>query len=256
MTIEADLILLQRLANAADEAIRPFFRKAPAIEQKADFSPVTAADRAAEAAMRRILERDRPSDGIFGEEYGVSPGVSGRIWVIDPIDGTRAFIAGRPLWGTLIGLVEDGRPVLGILSAGAAEERWVGCTIGAPFATLNGQPIRTRHCEGLARARGATTHPLVFSAAGHASFQRVGRAVADMLFGGDCHNYGLLAAGHLDLVMEEGLKPYDWAALVPIIQGAGGLITDWRGAPLTLASEGRVLAAGDRRVHAEALARI
>jgi inositol-phosphate phosphatase/L-galactose 1-phosphate phosphatase/histidinol-phosphatase len=256
MTIEADLILLQRLANAADEAIRPYFRKAPAIEQKADFSPVTAADRASEAAMRRILERDRPTDGIFGEEYGVSPGVSGRVWVLDPIDGTRGFIAGRPLWGTLIGLIEDGRPVLGMIAAGAAQERWVGCTIGTPFATLNGQPLRTRRCERLAVARAASTHPHAFSPAGHASFQRIGRSVADMMFGGDCHNYGLLAAGHLDLVMEEGLKPYDWAALVPVVEGAGGLITDWRGAPLTLKSEGRVIAAGDARLLAEALERI
>jgi histidinol phosphatase-like enzyme (inositol monophosphatase family) len=256
MTIEADLVLLQRLANAADDAIRPFFRGRPAIEQKADLSPVTAADRAAEAAMRRILERDRASDGIYGEEYGIAPGRSGRIWVLDPIDGTRGFIAGRPLWGTLIGLVEEGRPILGMIAAGAARDRWVGCTVGTPFATLGGARAGVRPCAGLAGARAATTHPHAFSAGGHASFQRIGRSVADMLFGGDCHNYGLLAAGHLDLVMEEGLKPYDWAALVPIVEGAGGRITDWGGRALTLASEGRVLAAGDMRVHAEALARI
>lgn len=256
MTIEADIILIQRLAAAADRAIAPYFRANAPIEQKEDFSPVTAADRAAETVIRDMLAHDRPTDGIFGEEFGISRGHSGRIWVIDPIDGTRGFVAGRPLYGTLIALMEDGRPILGFLSAGAAGDRWIGCTVGAPRTVLNGQPVRTRACPALGSARAASTHPNVFSAAGHASFQRIGRSVADMLFGGDCYNYGLLAAGHLDLVMEENLKPYDWAALVPIIQGAGGLITDWQGEPLTLASEGRVLAAGDARVHREALERI
>lgn len=256
MTIEADIILIERLAAAADRAVAPFFRTGTAIEQKEDFSPVTAADRAAETVVRAMLAHDRPGDGILGEEYGAVRGHTGRVWVIDPIDGTRGFIAGRPLYGTLIALVEDGRPILGFLSAGAAGDRWLGCTVGQPRTVLNGKTIRTRSCAGLKAARAASTHPLVFSAAGHASFQRVGQSVADMMFGGDCHNYGLLAAGHLDLVMEENLKPYDWAALVPIIEGAGGLITDWRGRPLTLASEGQVLAAGDARVHAEALERI
>jgi len=256
MTIEADIILIQRLADAAEEAIAPYFRKGGAIEQKADFSPVTAADRASEIAMRRMLERDRPTDGIFGEEFGVSGGNSGRIWILDPIDGTRGFVAGRPIYGTLIALVEDGRPIIGMIAAGAARDRWLGCTVGTPRTTLNGKAVRARACPGLRSARAATTHPLAFSAPGHASFQRIGRSVADMLFGGDCHNYGLLAAGHLDLVMEEGLKPYDWAAVVPVIQGAGGIITDWAGQALQLNSEGQVLAAGDRKVHAEAMERI
>lgn len=256
MSLDADILLIQRMAAAAEIAVAPFFRANTQVEQKADFSPVTAADRAAESAIRAILERDRPTDGIFGEEYGVHRGTSGRLWVIDPIDGTRGFIAGRPLYGTLIALIEQDKPILGLISAGAAQDRWLGCTVGRPHTSLNGKPVRVRPCPGLSAARAASTHPNAFSAAGHASFQRIGRSVADMLFGGDCHNYGLLAAGQLDLVMEEGLKPYDWAALVPVIQGAGGLITDWQGKPLTLASEGRVLAAGDHRVHHEALERI
>ncbi|MGQ5700441.1 inositol monophosphatase family protein [Sandaracinobacteroides sp. A072] len=257
MSIEADIILMQRLADVAAEASLPYFRGQPAIEQKADLSPVTVADRAAESAMRRMLERDRPSDGIYGEEYGVSASRSGRFWVLDPIDGTRAFVAGRPIYGTLVALVEDTRPILGLISAPAAGDRWLGCTVGTPRTTHNGRPVRTRACEGLGAARAASTHPLLFSAAGHAAFQRIGRSVTDMLFGGDCHNYGLVASGSLDLVMEEGLKPYDWAALVPVIEGAGGQVTDWRGRPLTMAdTEGRVLATGDARVHEEALARI
>ena len=256
MTIEADILLARRLADAAERAAMPHFRSRLAIESKADLSPVTVADRAAEAAMRRILEADRPADGIYGEEYGVSAGTTNRLWVLDPIDGTRAFVAGRPIWGTLIALVEGGRPILGLIHAGAARDQWLGCTVGTPQTLLNGRPVRVRPCSTFGSARVGTTHPLAFSAAGHSAFQRMGRGVADVLFGGDCHNYGLLAAGQLDLVMEEGLKPYDWAALVPVVQGAGGIITDWLGRPLTLQSEGRVLAAGDRRMHDEAMQRI
>lgn len=256
MSIDSDIALIQRLANAADEAIAPFFRAGTTVEQKADFSPVTAADRASESAIRNILRRDRAADGIYGEEFGVERGSSGRVWVIDPIDGTRGFVAGRPLYGTLIALVEHDKPILGLISSAAAGDRWLGCTVGRPQTTLNGKPVRVRACASLSAARAASTHPIAFSAEGHSSFQRVGRSVADMLFGGDCHNYGLLAAGQLDLVMEEGLKPYDWAALVPVIQGAGGLITDWQGKPLTLNAEGRVLAAGDHRVHRQAMERI
>lgn len=256
MTIAADMILLQRLADAADAAIRPHFRTQARVERKSDLSPVTVADRTAEAAMRQLLIRDRPADGIFGEEFAQRPSTSGRTWVLDPIDGTRGFIAGRPIYGTLIALVEHGRPILGMLSAGASGDRWVGSLIGAPTTLLNGKPVRVRPCARLADAHAATTGPHLFTATGHSAFGRIARSVGDMLFGGDCHNYGLLAAGGLDLVMEEGLKPYDWAALVPIVAGAGGHITDWRGLPLTMASEGRVLAAGDLRVHRAALARI
>lgn len=254
--IESDIALIQRLADEAAEQVKPFFRQQLLVEDKADQSPVTAADRAVEGAIRRILEQDRPNDGLFGEEYGAESGTSGRIWVIDPIDGTRGFIAGRPLFGTLIALVEAGRPVLGVISAPAAGDRWLGCTVGQPRATLNGKSIKVRACETLNKARAGTTHPYAFTREGRQAFDRVTGEVADTLYGGDCHNYGLLAAGYLDLVMEEGLNPYDWAALVPVIEGAGGLITDWAGKPLSMASEGRVLAAGDRRVHEAALQRI
>ena len=251
--LQADLALVQRLADAARDAIAPWFRQPLDVVQKADLSPVTAADRAAEQAMRRILERDRPRDGILGEEFGHQPSASGRTWVLDPIDGTRAFIAGRPIYGTLIGLIEGDRPILGVIDAGAAGERWVGVTVGEPLTTLNGRPVRVRACDSLAQARAASTSPLLYSAPGHAAFGRVGRRVTDMLFGGDCHNYGLLAAGHLDLVVEEMLQVHDWAALVPVIEGAGGIMTDWRGQRLLPGAEGHVVAAGDARVHAEVL---
>jgi histidinol phosphatase-like enzyme (inositol monophosphatase family) len=256
MSLAADIALAHRLADAAAAAIRPHFRSGGVVEAKGDLTPVTAADRAAETAMRTILDRDRPADGIMGEEYGIKQGVSRRLWVLDPIDGTRAFVAGRPTFGTLIALMEDGLPVLGLIDQPIASERWVGRLDAETGTTFNGRPVRVRPCARLGAARAATTSPAAFSAPGHAAFQRVGAQVADMLFGGDCHNYGLLAAGHLDLVIEEGLQPWDWAALVPVVKGAGGHMSDWQGRPLLLGAKGHVVAAGDRRVHDAVLARL
>lgn len=240
---DADIALAHALADAAGAAIRPYFRAAFALERKADASPVTAADRAAEAAMRALLESHAPADGIVGEEYGAEREDAARVWVLDPIDGTRSFVAGRPIFGTLIALVEDGRPVLGIIDQPIGRERWAGAT-GRP-TTLNGAMARTRPCDGIARAHLATTGPGYFRSAGLAAFGRVSAAARDTLWGGDCYNYGLLAAGHLDLVVEEGLKLYDFAALVPIVEGAGGAMRDWSGRPLDMASGGDVIAAGD-----------
>jgi inositol-phosphate phosphatase/L-galactose 1-phosphate phosphatase/histidinol-phosphatase len=256
MSLAADIALAHRLADAAGAAIRPWFRKGAAVEAKDDLTPVTFADRAAETAMREILDRDRPADGILGEEHGAKRPAGRRIWVLDPIDGTRAFIAGRPIFGTLIALLEDGIPILGVIDQPIAGDRWVGRLDADMGTTLNGRPVRVRDCARLAEARAATTSPAAFSAQGHAAFQRIGGQVADMLFGGDCHNYGLLAAGHLDLVIEEGLQPWDWAALVPIVKGAGGRMTDWEGRPLLLGASGAVVATGDPRLHEAVLARL
>lgn len=249
---DADLALAHRLADAAGAAIRPHFRAGISVETKADASPVTAADRAAEAAIRAIVEAERPGDGIIGEEYGVHRPEASRLWICDPIDGTRAFIAGRPLFGTLIALLEDGVPVLGIIDQPIARDRWAGTAAGT---TLNGAPVRTRACAALAGAHLATTAPQLFDAAGHAFFQRVRAAVRDTLYGGDCHNYGLVAAGCLDLVVESGLQLYDWAALVPVVAGAGGRMCDWHGSDLRLGATGEVIAAGDPALIEQVLAR-
>ncbi len=246
-----DLELAHALADAAGAAIRPYFRAHAAVEAKADASPVTVADRAAEAAMRALIAEHRPADGVIGEEYGEDRPEAARVWVLDPIDGTRAFIAGRPLFGTLIALMERGQPVLGVIDQCIARDRWVGAD-GA--TTLNGTPARTRACPALGRAHLATTSPHAFADADLAAFERLRAHVGDTLYGGDCHNYGLLAAGHLDFVVESGLKVYDWAALVPVVTGAGGHMTDWAGAPLRLGSAGRVVAAGDPAAAAAALA--
>jgi histidinol phosphatase-like enzyme (inositol monophosphatase family) len=241
--IDQDLILAARLADAAADAIHPFFRKPFAMEAKADSSPVTEADRAAEAAMRAILQAERPGDGMIGEEYGPERADAERVWVLDPIDGTRSFVAGRPIFGTLVALVEQGKPLLGLIHQPISGERWTGA-VGQP-TTLNGAPVRTRRCAGLGQAHLATTGPGYFTPESWAAFERVRVAARDTLWGGDCYNYGLLAAGHLDLVIEDGLKLYDFAALVPIVEGAGGAMRDWTGRPLDMSSDGKVIAAGD-----------
>jgi inositol-phosphate phosphatase/L-galactose 1-phosphate phosphatase/histidinol-phosphatase len=238
-----DILLIARLADAAGAAIRPFFRARFTIETKPDDSPVTQADRAAEAAIRAILEVERPRDGIIGEEYGVVREDAARIWVIDPIDGTRAFLAGRPLFGTLIALLEEDRSVLGLIDQPIAGERWLGAK-GHP-TLFNGAPAHARACATLAKAHLGTTGPYHFPAEDQPGFDRLRGQVRDTIWGGDCYNYGLVASGHLDLVVEANLKLYDFAALVPVVEGAGGRMTDWSGQPLGRTSDGRVIAAGD-----------
>jgi inositol-phosphate phosphatase/L-galactose 1-phosphate phosphatase/histidinol-phosphatase len=240
-----DLTLANRLADAAGVAIRPFFRADFAHEAKTDATPVTEADRAAEAAIRAILDKECPADAIIGEEFGAKDGTSGRSWVIDPIDGTVSFMAGRPIFGTLIALLEDGWPVMGVIDQCINGERWIGAT--GQSTTLNGKPVSTRICRLLADAVLATTGPQYFSAHDGEHFMALAAKTAHrrMLFGGDCYNYALLASGHIDLVVESGLKLHDFAALVPVVEGAGGLMCDWNGDPLHAGSEGHVIALGD-----------
>lgn len=245
MATERDLALANRLAHAAGEAIRPLFRGTWAEECKPDRSFVTEADRAAEAAMRAILEAERPDDGIIGEEYGTVRDGAARQWVLDPIDGTTSFIAGRPIFGTLIALMQDGFPVLGVIDQPVARERWAG-RAGKP-TTFNGKPVRTRSCRELAGAVLATTSPHLFSDHQADHFMGLAKAVETrkIVYGGDCYNYGLVASGHVDVVCEAGLKLYDFAALVPVVEGAGGTMCDWAGEPLHAGSSGEVLAIGE-----------
>jgi inositol-phosphate phosphatase / L-galactose 1-phosphate phosphatase / histidinol-phosphatase len=245
MTLATDIALAIRLADAAGAAIRPFYRSAFSHEAKDDTSPVTDADRAAEAAMRRILDAEAPRDGIIGEEYGREREGASRQWVLDPIDGTVSFMAGRPIFGTLIALMEGGFPVLGIIDQPIAGERWIGATGVA--TTLNGREVRTRPCRELSDAVLASTGPQYFDdhAAEHFMALAAKTAHKRLVWGGDCYNYGLLAAGHLDLVVEAGLKLHDLAALAPIVEGAGGLMCDWDGEPLHEGSAGHVIALGD-----------
>ncbi|WP_425230986.1 inositol monophosphatase family protein [Sphingomonas sp.] len=245
----ADRLLAERLADVAGEAIRPFFRSTYAQEIKADRSPVTEADRAAEAAMRRLLDAEAPGDGVVGEEYGEKPGVTGRRWVLDPIDGTRSFTAGRAIFGTLIALVEGDWPVMGLIDQPVQRERWIGVA-GRP-TLFNGVPARTRACAALDGVLLATTSPHLFRGEEVEAYMRLALAVAGgnlrqgPVYGGDCYNYGLLAIGTLDLVCEAGLQLYDYAALAPVVEGAGGRFCDWQGDPVSATGSGQVLAIGD-----------
>jgi len=242
---EADITLAERLADAARAAIRPYFRSEVAVERKGDATPVTLADRSAEEAMRRMLDAERPEDGIVGEEFGVKQGSSGRQWVLDPIDGTAAFLAGRPIFGTLIALMIEGFPVLGVIDQAITGERWLG-VMGQP-TTLNGQPVRTRACKELSAATIATTGPHYFDDHDGDHFMALAARTDHkrMVMGGDCYNYATLATGQLDIVCEAGLKLHDFAALVPVVEGAGGVMCDWNGDPLHAGSDGHVLALGD-----------
>lgn len=245
MNLTAEIALTHRLADAARAAIRPLFRTPLDNARKPDRTPVTEADRAAEEAMRVLIAAAFPDDGIHGEEFGVAPGSSGRTWVLDPIDGTTAFMAGRPIFGTLIALVVDGWPVLGVIDQPILGERWLGVT-GKP-TTLNGQPVRTRPCRELADAALATTGPHYFDQHDGDHFMALAAQTDHrrMVMGGDCYNYAMLASGHVDIVCEANLKLHDWAALVPVVEGAGGTMADWNGEPLHAASDGHVLALGD-----------
>ncbi len=249
-----------RLADAAGLVIRPYFRRRLDVTDKgaakgADFDPVTAADRGAEEALRAIIRRERPDDAILGEEFGATPGTSGRRWVLDPLDGTRAFITGNHMWGTLIALEEDGQRVLGIIDQPVLRERYIGYPGCAEVTSPEGaHPLRVRACASLSEAVVTTTHPWShFSDDEREGFERVAQAARMSRFGGDCYAYALLAAGYIDLVIESGLRPWDVAALVPVIQNAGGIATDWKGDALGEADTHDFIAAGDPRVHEAAV---
>lgn len=252
---QASLSELSAFALAVAQDVTPlalsYFRSPLEVELKADQSPVTVADRQIEAAIRVKVEAAYPEHGIFGEEHGQAKTDSANLWVIDPIDGTKSFISGMPTFGALLAHLVDGKPVVGVISAPATGEYWLGVQ-GQP--SLFGQtPCKTRDCRSLADARLYTTSPDVFDAAGLAAFERVSAKAGMRRFGGDCYSYGLLASGHIDAVMEMSLQPYDFMALVPIIEGAGGRITDWQGAPLSIMSSGQVIAAATPALHAEIL---
>lgn len=220
----------------------------------AGYDPVTAADREAEAAIRAVLARERPEDGVLGEETGRTEGSSGAVWVVDPIDGTRAFLIGAPTWGVLIGLRKGGRPALGLMDQPHVGERFWGDGAGAWVRRDGGEPrrLRTRAGIGLSEARLCSTFPEVGTAEERAAFEQVRDRVRLVRYGLDCTGYALLAAGGVDLVIEAGLHAYDIQALIPIIEGAGGVVTTWDGGDPQ--DGGRILAAGSAALHAEAMA--
>ncbi|TYI95148.1 hypothetical protein E1A91_D02G257500v1 [Gossypium mustelinum] len=249
-----------KLADAAGEVIRGYFRKKFEILDKEDLSPVTIADQAAEESMVSIILENFPSHAVYGEEKGwrCKEESADYVWVLDPIDGTKSFITGKPVFGTLIALLKKGKPILGIIDQPVLRERWIG--ISGRITTLNGQEVATRACTELSRAYLYTTSPHLFSGDANEAFARVRDKVKVPLYGCDCYAYALLASGYVDLVVESGLRPYDFLALIPVIEGAGGVITDWKGNHLhweasstSRATSFNVVAAGDKLIHQQAL---
>jgi myo-inositol-1(or 4)-monophosphatase len=247
------LAFADTLADAARAAILPYFRAAHTVESKGElFDPVTDADKAAERAMRALIELSFPDHSVLGEEYGGVLASTGYQWILDPIDGTRAFIAGLPLWGVLIGLYYDGRPQIGIMDQPYLNERYRGWNDGANLTARGAtRPLKTRACAGLGEAILSTTDPYLFKGAEADAFASV-RAKAKLTrYGYDCYAYAMVAAGTMDCVVESGLKPFDIAALIPILTGAGGGVCAWDGGDAS--QGGRVLAYGDARARDEAL---
>ncbi len=251
---------VEDLATISGEAILPFFRTSLGTEDKnkgGAFDPVTEADRAAETAMRRVIGASFPEHGIIGEEFGPHNPDAEFVWVLDPIDGTKSFISGMPVWGTLIGLQHNGQPCYGMMHQPFTRERFSGDGRAAQWRGLgaNGKPaerkLHTRACEDLSHATLMTTHPALLVPGTLEPFLRVEEKVRLSRYGGDCYSYCMLASGLVDLVIESGLNAYDIVALVPIVEGAGGIITTWDGG--SPAKGGAIIAAGDKRTHAQAL---
>ncbi|QLQ14090.1 MAG: histidinol-phosphatase [Brevundimonas sp.] len=242
------------LARAASAATLPYFRGDHGSTDKgADrIDPVTRADREAEAAMRQLIAERYPEHGVVGEEYGEDRPGAEHVWVLDPVDGTRAFVAGLPLWTTLIGLKVQGQPRIGVISQPYLGELFIGSPLGARLlARGTERALKTRPVSALTEATIATTSPDIFTGAELGAWTQV-RATARLTrYGCDAYAYAMLAAGHIDLVAESGLKPWDYTALIPIVVGASGAVSNWRGEPVD--GSGQILAVGDERIRPQAL---
>lgn len=251
----SDLEVAEEMADAARAAILPFFRQTnlDTTNKLADgFDPVTIADRDAEKAMRKVLAHHRPEDGIFGEEFGREDGSSGRTWVLDPIDGTRGFISGTPTWGVLIALSTSDGPIMGVIDQPYIGERFVGSADVAQVSGPTGLArLKTRSTSTLDQAVVFTTFPEVGAPEDRAGFEAVAKQAKLTRYGMDCYAYALVAAGQVDLVIESGLNAYDIQAPIAVIEAAGGIVTDWQGAPAH--DGGRALAAANPELHAAAL---
>jgi len=243
-----------RLADASGAILRRRFRQPFSIEIKPDASPVTAIDREVESTLRDLIASKFPDHGVIGEEFGAERADAERVWVLDPIDGTKSFITGRPLFGTLIALCHAGRPIVGIIDHPVigTGERWVGAA-GHP-TRHDGAVAHTRPCANLSAAAIFCSSPHSSQPENERAFERIRQAARQTLYSTDCYAFGLVASGFADLYVDFGLGIYDYLAAVPVIEGAGGIITDWNGDPLTIASGRRIAVAGDRALHRAALA--
>jgi inositol-phosphate phosphatase / L-galactose 1-phosphate phosphatase / histidinol-phosphatase len=241
----------ETLVDASREIILGYWRQDLEIIDKADESPVTIADRSAEARIREMIEARYPEHGIAGEEYGRVRMDAEYVWSLDPVDGTKAFISGSPLFGTLVALLRDSAPVLGVIDIPATSERWIG---GRDLPTRhNGNPVKTRQGQPMEQAIIGSTSPSMFVGADAERIARVHDRVKLPIWGGDCYLYGMVALGTVDLVIERGMSDYDYLAPTAVIQAAGGVVTGWKGETLGFDSGDCVVAAGDPKLHAEVL---
>jgi len=249
--LELFLNLAVKLADAVRPVSMAYFRSGVQVENKSDESPVSIADREAETTMRAIIERECPDHGIVGEEHGNKDPDAEFVWVLDPIDGTQAFVTGKPLFGTLIALLHEGKPLLGIIDMPALQERWVGAK-GRP-TLFQDKPIQVRPCQNLSDAWLYATSPQMFTAPNFPRFENLRKSSHRAIYGAECQAYGLMASGWADIVCEDTLQPYDYAAIVPVVEGAGGVMTDWQGRTLDMQSDGTVLASGNAALHEQAI---
>ncbi len=248
---ECFIDLAQQMADVSGEILRRSFQKSNIFTDKSDESPVTEIDLTVERAIREMIQDAYPEHGIIGEEVGDFKRDAEYVWLIDPIDGTKAFIAGIPVFGTLIALARNGEPFLGIIDQPILRQRWVG--VDGAQTMLNGSPVHVRKCKDISEALIDIASPEYFKGEDRNAFDRLRKAVKWAVYGGSCYAYGMLAAGFLDIGLEVEHEPPDYCALVPIVRNAGGVITDWQGASLTINSGNRFIAAGDYGVHARAL---
>jgi histidinol phosphatase-like enzyme (inositol monophosphatase family) len=249
---EAHVTFAIALADQSRQIMSGALLARPAVELKPDSSYVTDTDKGIERALRTMIETQFPTHGILGEEYGAQNADAEYVWVLDPIDGTAAFVAGLPVFGTLIALLHEGVPVIGVIDHLITNDRWVGA-LGRP-TTHNGTAVHTRQCPSLAQAMLAVSNPDFFSAQEQPLFERIRSRTQWRIYGGSCFSYGLLASGRIDISIDSALDIYDFAPFVPILAGAGGIITDWQGKTIDMHSGPQILAAGDPARHAEALA--
>jgi len=244
--------IANRLADAAGEIVKQYFRTSFDVETKGDDTPVTIADRAVEKRMREIIEAERPDDGIYGEEFGVKEGSSGYVWVLDPIDGTKSFVIGRPTFGTLIAVCKGGAPILGVIDQAILGERWIGTK---DKTTFNGESVTCKPCPDHTKATICSTTPAMFD--GMEPVYENFESGCRITWGGDCYMYGMMANGYLDVAIEANMQPYDYLALVPVVEGAGGCISDFRGQALTIESgTSTVVACGDPSIFEDVKAKL
>ncbi len=255
-SLNEPLNLARDMADRAGSIAMRYFSAGVDSTQKSDNSPVTVADLEIETTLRNMIAERFPEHGILGEEYESKNPDARYVWVLDPIDGTHCFAAGFPLFGSLIALLDEGRPVLGIIDAPAMDKRWIG--IVGQSTTLNGEPVHTRSCASLDEAWITSSSPFMFEAGSQRQrYENLQTSSSRRpVFSGNCVAYGLLASGKLDIVCEADLGVHDFMALIPVIEGGGGSVTDWQGAPLTMQSDGLVLASGDKTLHSKALERL